>query len=88
MKKQTLLIATLMSITALAIQPALTSTAKPLAASSMALFDGPMCLPGDPCGPGAIRSTAALNVTLSDGPMCFPGDPCGPGKASKASQRE
>jgi hypothetical protein len=35
---------------------------------------GPVCFPGDPCGPQPI--TLGRNVLL--GPVCYPGDPCGP----------
>jgi hypothetical protein len=34
---------------------------------------GPVCYPGDPCGPQSPSGPAHLG-----GPVCYPGDPCGP----------
>jgi hypothetical protein len=36
-------------------------------------LNGPVCVPGDPCGPQRPSMPAILN-----GPVCLPGDPCGP----------
>jgi hypothetical protein len=36
---------------------------------------GPVCYPGDPCGPQSHLLPATLNAFI--GPVCFPGDPCG-----------
>lgn len=49
-------------------------------------FVGPVCLPGDPCGPWPGANPLALGPRVSvenfSGPMCFPGDPCGSGLSS------
>ena len=45
-------------------------------------FVGPVCYPGDPCGPGGIQISRSPDRSIVDdfsGPMCFPSDPCGPG---------
>ncbi|HEY6249304.1 MAG TPA: hypothetical protein VI685_05055 [Candidatus Angelobacter sp.] len=50
--------------------------------SEARFFGGPVCLPGDPCGPDAARSTVMPNVLEIEkrgGPVCYPGDPCGAG---------
>ena len=39
-------------------------------------FNGPMCVPGDPCGPQQVVS----DFERLNGPMCMPGDPFGPGR--------
>jgi hypothetical protein len=45
-------------------------------------FNGPMCVPGDPCGPHQRKdmgvSPTIVSAIVSNGPMCVPGDPCGP----------
>jgi hypothetical protein len=35
---------------------------------------GPVCFPGDPCGPGRIQFH---HDPMFLGPVCYPGDPCG-----------
>lgn len=43
-------------------------------------FAGPVCLPGDPCGPWPGGSERFA------GPVCYPGDPCGSGGATQPSR--
>jgi hypothetical protein len=46
---------------------------------------GPVCFPGDPCGP---HQTTVLvrDIESFIGPVCFPGDPCGPRPAISPMQ--
>ena len=43
------------------------------------LMNGPVCLPGDPCGPQPMTTEFRLGGFKLNGPVCLPGDPCGPG---------
>jgi len=40
--------------------------------SDIANLAGPVCFPGDPCGPQRPSGSGLA------GPVCYPGDPCGP----------
>ena len=45
-------------------------------------FAGPVCLPGDPCGPwpggaGNLPTHGTATGQSFMGPVCYPGDPCG-----------
>jgi hypothetical protein len=57
------------SVSVFAAQSNMTTTHEITAGMS-----GPMCFPGDPCGPQPGQGMADGGLL---GPVCYPGDPCG-----------